>query len=1448
MANNSTSQAGDPAALAFSAVENALKDSVFSIDDPAPAEPVESEKPSKVERNQAARKIAKKTSTSANDDRLGSARILYNIQAKPSSAPFWVAVLMSLVWLSGTLYIGWLRFGDQLTDFDKFSQFAASAEFAGLLSVGTLPVLGFFAVAILVRRAQDLRIAAASMTQAAIRLAEPEVTAADKVASVGQAVRREVNALGDGLERALSRAGELEVMVHNEVTSLERTYSDNEARLRNLIQELANQRDSVITNADRVREAIVEAHSVMIEDIDQAGNRLSGSIVERGIEVRDAIESASNELNSAFGDKSENFVRLVDARTTDLTTILGDSASKLGGALDDRVADITTSFDKRTNELSSVVDSRINALTEELDTRAIAMSQAIDQKTVGLANALKEGGSVIIADLESRGYAMSGALEAIGTRIVKDVGSRADYAEKALSDITDRLDETMSIKLNSVESRLQTALLEISGSMEESTESARTTLLNAGTQTLSQIDARVEEVTLVIESRLQEIDSVVGDKGERIIEALNTHTVEFTGKANLLETALIEKTTHLSEVISEQRQSLASEISVRTKEFAEKLGTRTQQLSDAMGSRTKEFGEILTNRTQILTEAIAERSKEFDNKLELRTVAMSEMMITETQNLSNTLDQSTTTMVTNIQARTTEISGTIDAQGATMRARVDDALSSVTETMEGRANHVSAVITSKVTEVNNTIGNQVDNAIDRLSNAESGITARIDSAAGSISDSAERAALSIETNVDAARESIADLVDSRLGTLPEAITARADITAERLSALNENINTSISKTMAELEKGADAIEETIGTRIANASLTISNDVEQTAARMDVAVRTALEQIRDAARHIEDLVEVRAIDTANMLGEKIQQMSSTLNEHSEGFALMISSSSDQLNGALENHGNILRDALVKNTTESEQLMATSTARIQSDVNEALKKLNDGNLLLQRVLETSTSNLANLESSVANQTSSYAEAVRDAVSTTEHAGQLVSQHVTALQETIGSMTKEFGNVLVGLESETGQINTAAEALTSAGNFTVDTLENRRGAMEALAASFATRADEIDTRMRSFAQSISVTVGETEQRLMSARRAMEEALSASTQDVASHLDAISTAANDQGTRAGEQLRLTQQGLVQEMNSALEDATNRFNETAEAMRVTAGQVGSELEATRAELQRGVVELPEETRASAAAMRRVVAEQIDALNELNSIVRSQPRTHDVSPPAPAPRREPPVQPRAPEPAPPPPLPPAAPAALALAPAPAPAPAPVQRDDSSAVAALMRRPTENTRQPAPRRVAAPAPETARAPQNGNSSWLRDVLRNASANQEAEMRQQAPAPTPAPAPAQRQVNLTDLIDEVTRAVDENALIEAWYRYRSGESNVFSRRIYTLTGQGTYDEVRKKFQRDSEFAQTANAFIDDFERVLANAANDPRSGVTMDEHLISDRGKVYTMLAHASGRLS
>jgi hypothetical protein len=82
---------------------------------------------------------------------------------------------------------------------------------------------------------------------------------------------------------------------------------------------------------------------------------------------------------------------------------------------------------------------------------------------------------------------------------------------------------------------------------------------------------------------------------------------------------------------------------------------------------------------------------------------------------------------------------------------------------------------------------------------------------------------------------------------------------------------------------------------------------------------------------------------------------------------------------------------------------------------------------------------------------------------------------------------------------------------------------------------------------------------------------------------------------------------------------------------------------------------------------------------------------------------------------------------------------------------------------------------------------------------------------------------------------------------GEQNVFSRRIYTLTGQATYDQVKRRLGSDTEFSKNAQSYMSEFEQLLQRAASGADPVGETRAFLTSDRGKVYTMLAHASGRL-
>jgi hypothetical protein len=194
-------------------------------------------------------------------------------------------------------------------------------------------------------------------------------------------------------------------------------------------------------------------------------------------------------------------------------------------------------------------------------------------------------------------------------------------------------------------------------------------------------------------------------------------------------------------------------------------------------------------------------------------------------------------------------------------------------------------------------------------------------------------------------------------------------------------------------------------------------------------------------------------------------------------------------------------------------------------------------------------------------------------------------------------------------------------------------------------------------------------------------------------------------------------------------------------------------------------------------------------------------------------------------------------------PAPA-APAPAAQ---AAPAAPARTATLTAERP---QAEAPAPrprETAqRTPQGG---WVRDLLSNASREEAAPV---AVAEAPRPAPTQRsplQVveSLNSLSVDIARAIDPDASIELWDRYRRGERDVFTRRLYTLKGQQTFDDIRRKYQSDGEFRAAVDRYCEDFERLLKDVARSDRDNVMTQTYLTSDTGKVYTMLAHAAGRL-
>ncbi len=149
---------------------------------------------------------------------------------------------------------------------------------------------------------------------------------------------------------------------------------------------------------------------------------------------------------------------------------------------------------------------------------------------------------------------------------------------------------------------------------------------------------------------------------------------------------------------------------------------------------------------------------------------------------------------------------------------------------------------------------------------------------------------------------------------------------------------------------------------------------------------------------------------------------------------------------------------------------------------------------------------------------------------------------------------------------------------------------------------------------------------------------------------------------------------------------------------------------------------------------------------------------------------------------------------------------------------------------------------------GRGGWLSDLLPRASRDEPDLPREAVPDATRGDdRPARHTIeSLDSLAVDIARMIDHDAAAELWDRYKQGERNVFTRKLYTMQGQRAFDEIRRKYRSDREFMQTVDRYIAEFERLLDEVSRDDRGQVVARTYLTSETGKVYTMLAHAAGR--
>ena len=662
-------------------------------------------------------------------------------------------------------------------------------------------------------------------------------------------------------------------------------------------------------------------------------------------------------------------------------------------------------------------------------------------------------------------------------------------------------------------------------------------------------------------------------------------------------------------------------------------------------------------------------------------------------------------------------------------------------------------------------------------------------------------------------EELRGLVEGPAADLVARLGARGDEVADQIAGVSaqasQNFEQQIGNLVALLTRRGDdllaAISASAGgsvRELGSLSGQIGVAVESSTAALRAAAEAAQAQSAEA---IGSLVTGLTAEVGTSTAALRAAAEATQAQSAESIAALVGN----LTTEIERAGASLREAVETNAGASVSTLNASSERMRAELGQVLERLGQVGSVLDRMVGAAGERLVAIEGGLGER-----------IEQLQHALGAMADQVSALDRLSTETRSDSGALVERLSGHTTALADVAREL-AVNQQTVDaSLAHRHASLKTLFGEITEKSQEFDAVARHFATSFEESFAKAQTRAQEISASLAVSTKNAATNAVSQFEMIRDTAGKERLKTTEALQVAYDQANANLNDVMTKTAERFRESVDEVRQMAAEVQRQLDATRRELKRGVFELPEETAEAATAMRRVVSDQIKALKELTAVVTASGADFDVvepTPTRPAPRAE----------------------------------APRKSGNAPPCAGRRRR------RPSDDRAAAPAPEPARplrpAPSRpaapARRRRRRDARRAQPVGLAVEPARRRLARRDAGGPAGRPANDAPegISLDVAKFVDTEAAAEMWDRWRAGDAGAATRRLYTAAGQQSFDEIRRRYRSDPQFQDAVNRYTQEFERLLAKVGQNDRDGAQSRATLLSDAGKVYTMLAHASGRL-
>jgi hypothetical protein len=763
------------------------------------------------------------------------------------------------------------------------------------------------------------------------------------------------------------------------------------------------------------------------------------------------------------------------------------------------------------------------------------------------------------------------------------------------------------------------------------------------------------------------------------------------------------------------------------------------------------------------------------------------------------------------------MAGSATAESVTAGAR--DAQSTLIAASSEAANHVKSLATDVERKL---IALGADTAASILNSARE--------AQGSLTATSADAANQIRT--------ISAEIERSLSTVTANTTDNIQTSAlnaqSALVAASNEVSAKVKSTSADVERSVLAASGAFGSTMTGKTDEIVSYVQQQTDRLAQMIDGKRGILVDAigAKTSQLTLDIDRVtsDALKSIETRSQSFSQSLNTNGSDVARTITSAGELATGAVNKSLKDLEQSSRAAIEQSRQVSIAAVTEMQetskilrTDTVALFERLREGNILLQEVLTGAHDNLNSLERALVTRVADFVSAMNDVTSRNGVATQALEDQLNVFNAKTTGALENLGSLSSQFEIHGKSLVEAATVVEHSNRSTTASVAERKATLESLVTTIDLRTTDLDQRLSRFTSLLDESLAAAEERARDIARVVAETAGAGSAAISHQFQAVRQAAEEERRITSDTMsQLYHQG-TQEADAMFKQSADKFAAMVSGMKQMASEMQQELEATRNELRRGVLEMPQEAAESTSQMRKVIVDQIEALAELNRIVARHGRGLDVvssnSGRAGMHREEEPAM-----------------ASVGgRSETPRSAPPPRMRDSASNL------PPPDLGMPASRRTEAP-PVSPASSEAGNDGWLSGLLNRADTGSQDGPRGRPPQP-----PGAGGNPLESLSLDIGRLMDRNLAIEMWDRYQRGESKAFTKRLYTPAGQKAFDEVARKYRADRAFKQTVDRYITEFERLLDEVARDDRGPAALRSHLTSETGLVYTLLAHAAGRL-